>query len=81
MINKNTEAQVKAQIIQRINDIKPQAIDLGFDYPTESPENVSVNELISFLVEISVFVGYAVGYNDATHDPDGIWSEDPIVTH
>lgn len=76
MISENT-AQVKAQLIKRINNIKPEAIALGFDYPTESPENASINELIDFLVELSAFIGYEVGYNDAETG----YSEEPFVTH
>lgn len=57
MNTKNTDAQVKAQIIQRINSLKPDAIAQGFDYPTQSPEDATVAELLDFLVEISAYIG------------------------
>jgi hypothetical protein len=57
MINEYTEAQVKAQIIQRINALKGDAIAEGFDYPTQAPETATVAELLDFLVEISAYIG------------------------
>lgn len=57
MKSENTAAQVKAQIIQRINALKPDAIAEGFDYPTQSPESATVEELLDFLVEISAYIG------------------------
>ena len=52
----NTDAQVKAQIIQRINNLKSAAISRGFDYPTEPIENESVENLSEFLYEISEYI-------------------------
>ena len=67
----NTDAQVKAQIIQRINSIKLEAIDYGFDYPTIPPdENDSLENLLNFLVEISSYIAYNVGYNDSVEDAE-----------
>jgi hypothetical protein len=68
MINENTDAQVKAQIIQRINALKPDAIAHGFDYPTQAPETATVEELLDFLVEVSAYIGAAA-------------SQPPTVSH
>ena len=57
MSMENTDAQVKAQIIQRINALKSDAIAKGFDYPTQSPESATIEELLDFLVEISAYIG------------------------
>ena len=56
MSMKNTAAQGKAHIIQRINNLKSEAISRGFDYPTEPIENESVENLSEFLYEISEYI-------------------------
>jgi hypothetical protein len=51
-----TAAQVKAQIIQRINKIKPEAIFQGYDYPTNPDFNTAtVAELQEFHDEIQAY--------------------------
>lgn len=80
MVNENT-AQVKAQLIQRINKLKPEAISRGFDYPTQLPEDATIFELIDFLVEITTFIGYEVGYNDSIIDAEFDNAEPPNATH
>ena len=57
MVHENTDAQVKAQITQRINALKRDAIAHGFDYPTQALETATVAELLDFLVEISAYIG------------------------
>lgn len=52
MVNENTDAQVKAHLISRINKIKPEAIKAGFDYPTQPIETATVEELQAFHDEI-----------------------------
>lgn len=56
MSMKQTDAQVKARIIQRINNLKTEAISRGFDYPTDPIENESVENLSAFLYEISEYI-------------------------
>jgi hypothetical protein len=66
MMNKeNTEAQVKAQIIQRINSYKDEAIHLGYDYPTQPIEEASLSDLINFYEELVDYVAYNHGFNAA----------------
>jgi len=79
MINENTDAQVKARLIQRINQLKPDAIAHGFDYPTQAPETATVAELLDFLVEVSAYIGYATGYSDAELDIQ--YENGEIVSH
>jgi len=56
MINEKTDAQVKAQLIQRINIIKPEAISQGFDYPTNADfSTATVAELQAFHDEIQAY--------------------------
>jgi len=66
MVNKNTDAQVKAQIISIIQIHRESAIELGFDYPTIEPsaEDYSAAELLEFLEEIIEYVRYNEGYED-----------------
>ncbi len=61
----NTEAQVKAQIIQRINSYKDEAINLGYDYPTQPIEEASLSDLINFYEELVDYVAYNQGYSAA----------------
>lgn len=77
MKSKKTEAQVKAQIIARINGYRETAILYGFDYPTQDIENCETTVLIDFLEEIIDFMSYTEGYNDGFH---GVEPE-LIVTH
>ena len=56
MVSENTEAQVKAQIIERINGYKQEAITLGFDYPTQPIESATLEEILSFYEEIVEYV-------------------------
>ena len=68
MVNENTEAQVKAQIIERINGYKQEAIGYGFDYPTQPIESATLEEILSFYEEIVEYVGYERGYYSASWD-------------
>ena len=53
MINENTDAQVKAQLIAQINNFKPKAISYGYDYPTDpNLEGDTVENLQEFLNEL-----------------------------
>jgi uncharacterized protein (DUF2164 family) len=73
MMNKeNTEAQVKAQLIHGIKLYKQEALNLGFDYPTESVEDLDIGTLISFYTEIVDYVAYNHGFNAAIHGEDWI---------
>lgn len=57
MSMKNTEAQVKAQIISQINNLRTKAEFYGFDYPTDANlESESTANLSEFLREISVYI-------------------------
>ena len=61
MNSENTEAQVKArlfkaQLIQRIQHILPLAIHHGFDFPTQSLESATTQELLDFFKEIQDYV-------------------------
>ena len=53
----NTDAQVKAQIISKINNLRTEAEFYGYDYPTDpNLESESVENLREFLHELSVFI-------------------------
>lgn len=56
MTTKQTDAQVKAQILNHINAIKGAAIYYGFDYPTNPIEHESAEALQKFLDELRNFV-------------------------
>jgi len=57
MSMKKTDAQVKAQIISLINDLRIDAEFYGYDYPTDANlESESVENLREFLAEINQFV-------------------------
>jgi hypothetical protein len=71
MINENTAAQVKAQLITRINKIKPEAIFQGFDYPTDANlEAATTAELQAFHDEIQA---YAIDGIIAEMERTGTW--------
>lgn len=56
MVNTKTDAQVKAQLIQRINKIKTEAINQGYDYPTDADFNTATTEeLQAFHDEIQAY--------------------------
>jgi hypothetical protein len=65
MKTENTEAQVKAQLIQAIQVYKDEAISLGFDYPTQPLEDADTAVLIFFYTDLVDFVAYNHGYNAA----------------
>lgn len=65
MVSINTEAQVKAQLIQRINFYKDEAIHLGYDYPTQPIEEATISDLINFYEELVDYVAYNAGFNAA----------------
>ena len=53
MVNENTDAQVKAQLIAQINNFKPKVISYGYDYPTvPNLEGDTVENLQEFLSEL-----------------------------
>ena len=57
MSMKNTDAQVKAQIINKINNLRSDAEFYGYDYPTDpNLESESIENLREFLHELSVFI-------------------------
>ena len=56
MVNENTAAQVKAQLIQRINALKSEAIFYGFDWPIQSLETAELTELLEFHEEIKSYI-------------------------
>jgi hypothetical protein len=57
MSNQNTDAQVKAQIISQINNLRTDAEFYGYDYPTDANlDDESVENLREFLHEISVYI-------------------------
>lgn len=64
MNTKNTEAQVKARIINQINNLREDAEFYGFDYPTDVTDadlqNEEVTNLAAFLHEISTFTMEAI---------------------
>ena len=47
---------MKTAIIEQILELKNEAINAGFDFPTEDPENATVEELEAFLEELKVFL-------------------------
>lgn len=77
MVSENTEAQVKAQIISRINFYRDEAIHLGYDYPTQPIEKASLGDLINFYEELVDYVAYNHGFNAAVNGEE----LDLITTH
>lgn len=73
----NTDAQVKAQLIQAIQVYKDEAINLGFDYPTQPLEDADTAVLIFFYTDLIDFVAYNHGYNAAIHGEE----LDTFTTH
>ena len=67
MKSENTEAQVKAQLIQAIQVYKDEAINLGFDYPTQPIEDADTAVLILFYTDLVDYVAYNHGFNDAVN--------------
>ena len=57
MSMKNTDAQVKAQIISNINNLRSDAEFYGYDYPTDANlESENVENLREFLRELSEYI-------------------------
>ena len=77
MVSENTEAQVKAQIIQRINFYKDEAIHLGFDYPGQPLEGLALDDLINFYEELVDYVAYNHGFTAAINGEE----LETITTH
>ena len=67
MKTENTEAQVKAQLIQAIQVYKDEAINLGFDYPTQPIEEANSADLILLYTDLVDFIAYNAGFNAAIH--------------
>ncbi len=47
---------MKTLIINQILNLKTAAINKGYDFPTENPENATLEELESFLNELNEFL-------------------------
>jgi hypothetical protein len=47
---------MKTEIINQILELKNEAINRGYDFPTENPENATLEELESFLEELNQFL-------------------------
>lgn len=60
MNTKQTDAQVKTQLINHINALKGAAIYYGFDYPTNPIENESVEGLREFLGELRKYIDKSI---------------------
>jgi hypothetical protein len=58
----------KALIIRQIYILKPIAEFYGFDFPTNSFEEGTEEELVEFLSEIAEWVGFERGYEAAQHN-------------
>ena len=52
----NKEMQMKTEIIKQILELKPSAINSGFDFPTQEIETATVEELKEFLEELNQFL-------------------------
>jgi|SaaInlLV_10m_DNA_1039704.scaffolds.fasta_scaffold335923_1 hypothetical protein len=46
----------KQNLINEIEALKPEAISLGFDYPSEDPSGVDFETLVEFKFEIEQFI-------------------------
>lgn len=46
---------MKNLIIDQILELKDAAINAGFDFPSEDPQNATIEELESFLQELNYF--------------------------
>lgn len=61
MTTKQTDAQVKAQLIRHINAVKGAAIYYGFDYPTNpNLENQTVENLQEFFEELGKYIDKSI---------------------
>ena len=47
---------MKQAIIKEILALKDEAVSKGFDWPTETPENASFEDLQDFLDEVLVYL-------------------------
>ena len=47
----------KRILINQIEALKPEAISLGFDYPSEDPSEVDLETLVEFKSELEQFIG------------------------
>lgn len=47
---------MKSEIIEQILSLKNSAIDSGFDFPTQDPEEATLEELKEFLEELKQFL-------------------------
>lgn len=46
----------KQNLIDEIETLKPEAISLGFDYPSEDPSAVDFKTLVEFKSELEQFI-------------------------
>lgn len=46
----------KQILINEIETLKPEAISLGFDYPSEDPSGVDFETLVEFKSELEQFI-------------------------
>ena len=46
----------KQFLINEIETLKPEAISLGFDYPSEDPSGVDFETLVEFKSELEQFI-------------------------
>lgn len=46
----------KQFLINQIEALKPEAISLGFDYPSEDPSGVDFETLVEFKFELEQFI-------------------------
>lgn len=69
MVNENTDAQVKAQLIAQINNFKPKVISHGYDYPTDpNLEGETVENLQEFINELRHYYLNAIPLNEVIEE-------------
>jgi hypothetical protein len=53
-------ASSKAELIELILSLKSSAINKGFDWPSQDPEEATEEELDNFFNEVVLFLSYTV---------------------
>jgi hypothetical protein len=76
MVNEKAYAQgYRAAVIKSINNLKAEAIRLGFDFPTDfKPENstADINELVHFQAEMLEYIYEHLEFESILFNPEAM---------
>jgi hypothetical protein len=76
MVNEKAYAQgYRAAVIKSINNLKAEAIRLGFDFPTDfQPENstADINELVYFQAELLEYIDEHLEFESILYNPEAL---------